>query len=67
MYATTNYKTKKALREAVAGGAVVRIYSPGMGTPKNNGSESLEGPHFPASHTWYAQVEMRDGIIVKVK
>lgn len=67
MYADTNYKTKKALKDAVANGEQVTIFAPGMGSPKANGREFLEGPHYPAPHTWYAQVEMRDGVVVKVK
>lgn len=67
MYTVTNFKTKKALKEAVAAGRREEIFAPGLGTAKTNGSETVEGPHFPAPHTWYAQVEMQDGIIVKVK
>lgn len=67
MYAEQNFKTKKALKEAVAAGEQVRIFAPGLGTPKVNGIEFLEGPHSPAPHTWYAQVTMKDGIVVRVK
>ena len=27
----------------------------------------LEGPHYPAAHTWYAEAELINGVIVKVK
>jgi hypothetical protein len=67
MYSKENFKTKKALKEAVAQGKEVRIFAPGLGTPKENGTEYLEGPHYPAAHTWYATVEMKDGKVVKVK
>lgn len=67
MYASTNFKTKKAFKEAVASGQQVMLYSPGLGKPKSNGSECVEGPHYPAAHTWYATVEVKDGIVVKVK
>jgi len=67
MYCTTNFKTKKALKDAVANGQQVRLFSPGFGTPKDNGPETVEGPHFPKPHTWYARVEMKDGVVVKVK
>ena len=33
MYTVKNFKTKKALKEAVASGEAVRIYAPGLGTP----------------------------------
>ena len=58
---------KKTLKEAVAAGQKVTIYAPGMGSPKQDGIEYLEGPHYPAPHIWYARVTMRDGCIIKVK
>lgn len=67
MYTEKNFKTKKEFKEAVAGGEKVRLYAPGLGTPKENGTEYVEGPHYPKPHTWYAQVEMKDGVVVKVK
>lgn len=67
MYTDVNFKTKKALKDAVAAGQKIGIYAPGLGTPKTNGTEFVEGPHYPAAHSWYAQVEMKGGIIVKVK
>lgn len=67
MYTVRNFRTKKALKEAVANGEEVKIYAPGLGTPKRNGTEFLEGPHYPAQHTWYAQVTMQNGLVVKVK
>tara|TARA_R110000868_G_scaffold51197_1_gene162651 strand:+ start:53 stop:259 length:207 start_codon:yes stop_codon:yes gene_type:complete len=66
-YTTQNFKTKKALREAVARGEPVSIYNPGLGTPVDNGKTTLEGPHYPAPHTWYAEVVMKDRLVVKVK
>lgn len=67
MYCERNFRTKKELKEAVARGEKLRIFAPGLGTPKENGTEFLEGAHYPAPHTWYAQVEMKDGFIIKVK
>ncbi len=67
MYTDRNFKTKKALKEAVAAGQQVRLFAPGLGRPKDNGTEFVEGPHYPAPHTWYAQVEVKDGVVVKVK
>jgi hypothetical protein len=66
-YTETNFKTKKALKEAVARGEKVRIFSPGPYGCKANGTEYLEGPHYPQPHTWYAQAEVKDYIIIKVK
>jgi len=66
-YAMTNFKTKKALKEAVKNGERVAIFSPGPFPVKQNGIEVLEGPHYPQPHTWYAEVEVKDGIVVKVR
>lgn len=66
-YTVHNYKTKKQLKEAVAQGQKVEIYNPGLGTPVVNGSTTLEGPHYPAPHTWYATVVMQDGFVRSVK
>lgn len=67
MYCTENFRTKKALKQAVAGGKELTIYAPFLGTPKTDGVEFLEGPHYPQPHTWYAQVKMQNGLIVSVK
>lgn len=67
MYTDTNFKTKKALKEAVAAGKEVTIFAPGLGTPVVNGTDTVEGPHYPQAHTWYASVTLVDGIITKVR
>ena len=69
MYTIKNFKTKKALKEAVAAGERVTYYQPGPfgGNEPQNGTIFLEGPHYPAAHTWYAQATVEDGVIVKVK
>lgn len=69
MYCHTNYKTKKALKEAVLNGVKVTVFQPGPfgGNEPMEGRVFLEGPHYPAPHTWYAQAEIKDGVIVKVK
>lgn len=66
-YTDRNFKSKKALKEAVASGDQVTIYSPGPFPCKSNGKEFVEGPHFPEPHRWYAAVEVVNGVIVKVK
>ena len=47
----------------------VLCYNPGLGPDLSNytGTVSLEGPHYPKAHTWYASGVMKDGILVKVK
>jgi len=72
-YVLPNFKTKKALRLALADGQEVIVFqpndtfrSPKDGTP-DDGTVYLEGPHYPKPHTWYAQGTMKDGVLVKVK
>ena len=66
-YVDPNFKTKKELKEAVASGKDVFVFSPGPFGCKQNGTEFIEGPHYPKPHSWYAQVEIVDGRVVKVK
>ena len=69
MYTSTNFKTKKALKEAVAAGKEISVYqSNNMFGVKSlgNGSCSVEGPHYPEPHKWYASVKLQDGYIIKV-
>jgi hypothetical protein len=78
-YTVINFKTKKALKEAVAQYATafisernesaVRCYQPGLGPDLSNytGKIALEGPHYPKPHTWYAEAWLENGVVVKVK
>ncbi len=66
MYVEPNFKTKKALKEAVAAGETVTVFSPGMFPANQNGSESVEGPHYPKPHKWYARVQVANGRVTKV-
>jgi hypothetical protein len=68
MYTDVNFKSKKALKEAVAGGRHIGVFNPGpFGDPPDNGTVCVEGPHYPEPHKWYAEVTVAGGIIVKVK
>jgi hypothetical protein len=66
MYVSPNFKTKKLLKEAIARGDVVRVFSPGPFPCNMNGTEFIEGPHYPKPHTWYARVRVEQGRVVKV-
>ncbi len=68
MYVSPNFRTKKALQEAVKEGKkIVTVYNPGpFADPPHNGHCAVEGPHYPESHTWYAQVNIENGQVVKV-
>jgi hypothetical protein len=65
-YVSPNFKTKKALKEAVASGQRVEVFSPGPFGCKTDGQEFIEGPHYPEPHRFYCKVEVKDGVIVKV-
>lgn len=67
MYTSTDFKTKKALKEAVASGQEVTVYAPGLGVPPINGECTVAGPHYPKPHSWYATVTIKDGKVIKVK
>ena len=68
MYTHFNFKTKKALKEAVQSGKRVTYYQPGPfgGDPPQNGTITLEGPHYPEPHKFYCQAEAKDGVIVRI-
>lgn len=68
MYTDINFKTKKAFKEALAAGRKLGVYQPGPfgGNEPRDGIVSVEGPHFPAPHKWYARVEIKDGDIVRI-
>jgi len=64
-YTVFNFKTKKQLKEAVAAGKRVKVYQPGpFGPDVQDGRTVIEGPH--GLHRWYASVEVKDGVIIKV-
>ena len=69
MYTTQNFRSKKALKEAVAAGQVVTYFQPGPfgGKEPQDGKVYCEGPHYPEAHKWYAECEVKGGQIVKVK
>ena len=69
MYACNNFKTKKSIKEAIIkNGNAGGIFQPGPFRLHSleNGIVGLEGPHFPAAHTWWAQATIENGKIVKI-
>lgn len=66
MYVAPNFKSKKALKDAVKNGDAVEVFSPGPFPAPTNGRASVEGPHYPEPHRWYAQVEVADGKVTRV-
>jgi len=71
MYTEKNFKTKKALKEAIAKGEKIAVYQPNgdlfnVKVP-SAGNVTIEGPHYPAPHSWYATATLAGGYVVKVK
>jgi hypothetical protein len=70
MYTVENFRTKKALKDAVKAGRRVEVYQPNGdlfgNTGPYNGKVALEGPHYPEPHRWYASAEVKDSVVVKV-
>ena len=66
-YVNPNFKTKKALQDAIKVGQSIEVFQPGLGTIPDNGHVYLEGPHYPAPHTWYAEGTIVNGKLIKVK
>jgi len=68
MYTVNNFKTKKALKQAVADGMQIGTFQPGGIFPaEKTGTITLEGPHYPKPHSWYATAIIKDGVIQSVK
>ena len=68
MYTVENFKSKAALKRAIKAGDKITIFQPGPfgGNELTNGTTCLEGPHYPAPHTWYGEATIKDGYVVKV-
>ena len=69
MYTSINFKTKTALKRAIAAGREVTVYQHNEmfgKEPPQEGQVFLEGPHSPAAHTWYAQGFLEKGVLVRV-
>lgn len=65
-YTRINYRTKKALREALDAGKEVEVYQPGpFGSDVPDGITYIEGPHYPEAHKWYASVHVKNGVAIK--
>jgi hypothetical protein len=65
MYVSPNFRSKKALKEAVAAGQEVVVFSPGPFPCRKDGKTAVEGPSFQP-HSWYARVLVENGRVIKV-
>ena len=67
MYTFKNYRTKSALKADVKAGVPVPTFAPGLAKyVTTDGEATLEGPHAPEPHKWYARVLLRSGNVIKV-
>lgn len=70
MYTSKNFKTKKALKEAVQNGEQITVFQPNNifnVEPPKNGKVAIEMPWYPEPHRSYAVVTLENGIIIKVQ
>ena len=67
MYTQQNFPSKKALKTALAAGQAISVWSPGPFPAPKDGYVTLEGPHYPQPHKWYAEATLENGLVVKVK
>lgn len=71
-YVYPNFTSKATLKRAVAEGKPVTFKGQSIAgnTPDYSTFTGkildLCGPHFPSPHKWYANVEMKDGKIIKI-
>ena len=66
-YVNPDFQTKSSLKKALKEGKVINVYQPGLGSVPLNGVISIEGPHYPKPHTWYATGYMKNGELIKIK
>jgi hypothetical protein len=67
-YLRTPYKTKKAVKEAIANGERVTVYTIDPYGPKAvpDGHHTIVGPE-PYDRRWYGQVTVRSGCLTSIK
>ena len=64
-YTETNYRFKKQLLADLRDGIPVKVFQPGpFGPDVPDGSCTLEGPHYPKPHRWYASCQVKNGQVV---
>lgn len=67
-YATTDFKTKAELKDALEHGKQIGVFAYGNSEAPLNGVIPIVGPHSPtAKKKWYAQAIIKAGYIVDLK
>ena len=65
-YASVNFKTKKALKEAVDAHNRIRVreLTPMGDRVPVDGEVVISGPHYPQPHKWYCKCQVKEGVII---
>jgi hypothetical protein len=67
-YVDPDFHTKKEFKDAVRSGQQLTTYNPsGMFPTRENGVDTIEGPHFPKPHRWYCRVQVVDHCVVNAE
>lgn len=70
MYVSPNFPSKAAIKRAIAAGETITVFQPnnifGI-VPPENGTVTVEGPHYPKPHRWYGKATLKDGKVVNIK
>lgn len=67
-YVDPDYPTKKAFIAGIEAGEIHRPYNPsGMFPVERDGKVTIEGPHYPKPHKWYAVATVVNGVVVSAK
>jgi hypothetical protein len=70
-YTVKNYRTKKQIKADLVAGVRIEVFQPNAdltgATVPANGTVTLEGPHYPEPHRWYATGKMVNGVLVSIK
>lgn len=63
-YTYKNYKSGAELKRDWLKGVDVEVYQPGGIFPLQPGNIGIEGPHYPAPHSWYASGNHEGGVLI---
>lgn len=67
-YVLPNYRTKREFRAAVLCGVEHRPFArSGTFAIAKNGWVTVQGPHYPEVHRWYAKCDVKDGVVTRVR
>lgn len=67
MYTDINFKSKAEAKRAIAAGQQFGCHAPGLGSVPENGTCSIEGPHYPKPHSWYGTATLVNGVVTAIK